>query len=442
VIELVQHLIKPGPAVKLAAQIERLVRDGRIAPEALLPPVREVARVLGVSPGTAAKAYRTLRAQGLVTTDRRRGTRVLPRASEREYAEDPAPAGTVDLQVANPDPELLPDLHRIFASLRAESDSYGGSHLDPALVGQMQDGFEADGIDASQLVVTSGAIATIYRALRTCAGPGDKVAVEDPGFNEHHASVRAHSMIPEPVAVDDQGMLPGSLLAALRSGARAAILSPRFQSPTGAALTRVRAAELRKVLAGHPGVAVLLDDYASLLSDLPYHDCLGKGRSRWLVVRSFNKPISPDLRVGVAAADPETADRLRREVWLADGWVSGYLQRAAAAALSSRSVQALLARSRQTYARRRTALLEALAERGIEARGATGLNVWVPVADEALAVRGLLERGWCVRAGARYRLRSAPAIRITTAQLLPAQTERLADGLLGVLAKGPVGRRP
>src|SRR5229473_5438263 len=123
-IELVQQLIKPGPAVKLAAQIEGLVRDGRIAPEALLPPVREVARAVGVSPGTAAAAYKALRTQGLVTTDGRRGTRVLPRPAQREYIEAPAPPGTVDLQVANPDPRLLPGLRRIFAGIRAESDVY------------------------------------------------------------------------------------------------------------------------------------------------------------------------------------------------------------------------------------------------------------------------------------------------------------------------------
>src|SRR2546429_4001478 len=133
-IELIQKLIKPGPAVKLAAQLEGLVRAGRIAPEALLPPVREVARALRVSPGTAAAAYRALRLAGVVATGGRRGTRVLPRPAQREYAQQPAPQGSVDLQVANPDPELLPDLRRIFAGLDARSDSYGGSHLDPELI--------------------------------------------------------------------------------------------------------------------------------------------------------------------------------------------------------------------------------------------------------------------------------------------------------------------
>jgi DNA-binding transcriptional MocR family regulator len=160
------------------------------------------------------------------------------------------------------------------------------------------------------------------------------------------------------------------------------------------------------------------------------------------LVRSFNKSIAPDLRVGVAAADAETSDRLAREQWLADGWVSIYLQRMAAATLASRSVESILRRARQAYALRRSSLVQALARRGIPAQGTTGLNVWVPVADEAAAVRGLLERGWCVRAGARYRLRSEPAIRITIAELLPDRAERLADDLRSVLEPGLAGRGP
>jgi hypothetical protein len=81
-------------------------------------------------------------------------------------------------------------------------------------------------------------------------------------------------------------------------------------------------------------------------------------------------------------------------------------------------------------------------ERGIEARGVTGLNVWVPLADEAAAVRGLLEKGWCVRAGARYRLRSPSAIRITITQMLPEQTLPLAEDLRSVLANGRGERSP
>ena len=440
--ELVQELVKTGSSVKLEAKLARLVRSGRLAPEALLPPVRELALAIQVSPGTVAAAYKALRAQGLVTADRRRGTRVLPRPAQREYGDAPAPLGTRDLQVANPDPLLLPDLRPIFAGLDARSDSYGGAHAEPALLERMRADFAESGIDGRHVVVVSGAISAIHRGLSACIGRGDKVAVEDPGFNEHHASVLAHGALLEPVALDAQGMLPESLAAALRAGARAVILAPRFQSPTGAALTKARAAALRAVLDQHPEVAVLADDYASLLCEARYHDCFGKGRARWLVVRSFNKPLAPDLRVGVAAADAETCDRIQREQWLTDGWVSIYLQRAAAAALASRKIAALLERARETYASRRTALLEALALRGIAAQGATGLNVWIPVPDEAAAARGMLERGVCVRAGARYRLRSPSAIRLTIAEVPPREAAGLADRLAEVLRASPRSHGP
>jgi len=61
----------------------------------------------------------------------------------------------------------------------------------------------------------------------------------------------------------------------------------------------------------------------------------------------------------------------------------------------------------------RAALLHALARRGIAAHGRSGLNVWVPVPDEERVARLLAEAGWAVRPGARYRQRSAPAIRVT-----------------------------
>ena len=71
-----------------------------------------------------------------------------------------------------------------------------------------------------------------------------------------------------------------------------------------------------------------------------------------------------------------------------------------------------------------------------------GLNVWVRVPDEAATARGLLARGWCVRAGARYRLRSPPAIRITIAELMPDRAEQLADALHDVLSTAVAGRAP
>ena len=44
-------------------------------------------------------------------------------------------------------------------------------------------------------------------------------------------------------------------------------------------------------------------------------------------------------------------------------------------------------------------------------------------------MQALAERGWAVGAGERFRYRTAPGIRVTTAALQPAEAGRLADDI-------------
>jgi DNA-binding transcriptional MocR family regulator len=88
---------------------------------------------------------------------------------------------------------------------------------------------------------------------------------------------------------------------------------------------------------------------------------------------------------------------------------------------------------------RRNALLRELRARGIPAHGASGLNVWIPVAEESATVQSLLHAGWAVKAGERYRIASPPAIRVTTAALPPAQAAKFADALARGLTPGRRG---
>ncbi|MEV0640643.1 hypothetical protein AB0I77_38095 [Streptomyces sp. NPDC050619] len=83
----------------------------------------------------------------------------------------------------------------------------------------------------------------------------------------------------------------------------------------------------------------------------------------------------------------------------------------------------------------RNALLRAFGDRAIEAHGASGMNLWVPVRDESAAVNGLRSYGWWVAAGARFRLASGPGLRISVADLEPADAVRLASDFAAVLGE-------
>ncbi|MFE2189012.1 aminotransferase class I/II-fold pyridoxal phosphate-dependent enzyme, partial [Streptomyces sp. NPDC059455] len=134
-------------------------------------------------------------------------------------------------------------------------------------------------------------------------------------------------------------------------------------------------------------------------------------------MRTVSKHLGTDLRWGALACDRTTLARHDGRMLLASGWVSHVLQETVARLMTDPETQGLVAAARSAYARRREALLAALSARGIAAHGASGMNVWVPVRDEAAVVNGLRTRGWRMAAGARFRLAAGAGVRITTAGL-------------------------
>jgi hypothetical protein len=87
-------------------------------------------------------------------------------------------------------------------------------------------------------------------------------------------------------------------------------------------------------------------------------------------------------------------------------------------------------RAAAAYAERRAALA-ALVD---AAPAPSGINLWIEVPDEQAAVRTLADDGWAVAAGAPYRLSPGPAIRVTTAELLPSEAPRLAAAIERAIA--------
>ncbi|HEX8253839.1 MAG TPA: aminotransferase class I/II-fold pyridoxal phosphate-dependent enzyme [Thermoanaerobaculia bacterium] len=421
---IVQKYIVGGTSVNIAESVESAVSSGRIAAGSMLPPVRGLAAQLQVSPATVAAAYRLLKERGVVVPDGRRGTRVRSAPPLAVPSDVALPEGVRDLSAGNPDPELLPRLPRIDLEQRL----YGDEVNDPELLELAREQFRGDGIDASHVAIVSGALDGIERVLREHLRAGDRVAVEDPSFTGVLDLLNALSLVAVPVPMDDAGLLPNELKKAIRS-CEAVIITPRAQNPTGAALTPRRARELRAVLAARPNVVVIEDDHAGPAAGADYVSVLDKSRTKWAVVRSVSKWLGPDLRVAVLACDARTHSRVQGRQTLGVRWVSHILQRIVVGIWRDRVTQ----RAGRVYTERRDALLHALSERGIAAHGASGLNVWIPVPEESATVQALVQRGWAVKAGERYRIASPPAIRVTIATLEPRDAVQFANDLADVM---------
>ncbi|WP_066953014.1 aminotransferase class I/II-fold pyridoxal phosphate-dependent enzyme [Streptomyces lushanensis] len=435
-----EYRITGRGAAEISASVERAVGAGELAPGQMLPPMRELAVRLEVNPNTVAAAYRTLRERGVIETAGRRGSRVRPRpaGTTRGSIRVDAPPGVRDVSEGNPDPALLPALDGALAAAARhharEPGMYGQPPIDAELARLARADLDADGVPAGPVAVTSGSLDAIERVLVARLRPGDAVAVEDPGWGGLLDLVPALGLRPVPVGLDDDGPLPADLERALRAGVRAVVVTDRAQNPTGAVVGAARAEELRALLATRPEVLLIEDDHGHRIVDVPLHPLAG-ATDRWVLVRSTAKAYGPDLRLAVLTGDAESVDRVLGRQRLGPGWVSRLLQRTVVQLWTSGAVDArVVARS---YGRRRDALIAALAERGVEAHGRSGMNVWVPVADETGAVARLLHAGWAVAPGARFRMATPPGVRLTVSSLTDEDIGPVAGAVASAAGPAP-----
>jgi DNA-binding transcriptional MocR family regulator len=434
-----QYQITGSTALDISGSVEAGVRGGRLVAGAALPPVRGLAATLGVSPATVAAAYRMLRERGVISTAGRAGTRVRarPALQPRQARRLPVSASTLDLSAGEPDPRLLPSLRAALTRINGDPVGYAAAGPLPELLDLARERLAP--VKAPALTITGGALDGIERTLTAHLRPGDRVAVEDPGWANLLDLIAALGLTAVPVPVDDNGPTEAGLAAALAGGVHAAVVTTRAQNPTGAAVSRDRAAALRALLRRHRHVVVVEDDHAAELSPVAPHPLAGATDS-WVFVRSVSKPYGPDLRLAVVAGDEATVARVEGRMRVGAGWVSTVLQRLVLDLWRDPSVPALVRDAAASYAARREALIAALRSRGLAATGRTGINVWVPVADETAALARLRDDGYAVAPGSLFRVNAPPGLRITVSPLDPAQIEPLADAVLRAVRPGPGAR--
>ena len=294
------------------------VRAGVLAAGAQLPPVRELAWALGITPGTVARAYQICTQEGLLRAVVGRGTFVAsssPRLGPREplhidrLPEFDRETGPVDLRSPQ-----LPDVGQTAALARVMIEAagqigrdyleYPGLRRDSVCRRAVVDWLSCcrlGPLTEDDLVLTLGGQNGINIVLSCCLRGERPVVLAEalayPGFRHAARLTRAEVV---PVALDGEGMRADALDAACRRhGGQVVCIAPEAQNPTTARMGLARRHEIVAVARAHD-LQILEDDcYTMPTSGLPGLRELAPERT-WHVT-SLSKPISAGLRFGMVA---------------------------------------------------------------------------------------------------------------------------------------------
>lgn len=428
-------------------RLRQAILAGTFAPGTRLPPTRPLAEELGVARQTVVLAYERLAAEGYVRARVGSGTFVAtdlpdtapapihvpaspaPDLSRRgaalaaipvHAAQDAGPVADASQLLAPgvPAPELFPDaawascMARALRELPAIATGYPDPQGLPALRAEIAAHLAATrGLIAppERIVITAGTQQALRLAGDLVLDPGDPAWVEDPGYIAGRGALRAAGATLIPVPSDAEGLDIAAGIA-IAPTARLALVAPSHATPTGGALPIGRRLALLD-WAARAGAWVLEDDCDSEFrwegKPLPPLASLDRA-GRVIYCGTFSKTLAPALRLGFAVVPAPLITAFVRARTLSDRGPPVMLQAALANFMQSGALAPHVRRMRTEYARRRTALLEALAKHcpavdPIAAPGGLHMVARLPdAADDAAIARRARARGLAVVPLAAY----------------------------------------
>ncbi|HYQ69477.1 PLP-dependent aminotransferase family protein [Actinophytocola sp.] len=376
-----------GLRAQLEDQLRDAIRRGRLAADERLPSSRELARALGLSRGLVQDCYAQLRAEGYLNSRAGSATRVASGVgTQRESSPSPgsrlAPRHPVaDFRHGVPDLRLAPREDWAWAvrevcrtapnSAFDYGDPLGERRLRDVLAAYLR---RVRAVDATgdRVVVCTGMAQALGLSLRALAADGiGTLAFEDPGApGSTIEQAAAAGMATVAVPVDEDGL---DVDALERTGARAVLVTPAHQWPTGVVLAGHRRLALIAWARRHDAV-ILEDDYdAEFRYDRdPVGTLQGLAPDRVVSLGTVSKSLAPALRLGWLVAPGRLLGALTHGKQVADRGSPGLDQLALATLIESGRYDRHLRRVRAEYAARRETLLTAVAAHAPELR-VTGL---------------------------------------------------------------------
>lgn len=320
-----------GPKyVAVIKTIEEAIDTQRLTPGDKLPPVRDLAWRLGITPGTVARAYTILTDNGRLEAQVGRGTFVA------EARPAPAPFAPIEIDAVAHNAERqagpislfsphLPNLgqaeliRRLLAQIAQDPPS-GLMHYPTAVSSEPARRAVLHWLQHTALgpahvndvVLTHGGQNAVLLILQTLLrGRRPVVLVEElsyPGFRRAAEMLRATVV---PVAMDEQGVIPEALdVAAQTHGAQILCTSPEVHNPTGLTTPLER----RKAIAliARARDLQIIDDDCYRVGPAQFLSYRALAPDRGWYISSPSKSITPALRLGFAVAPEGQGGTLRR----------------------------------------------------------------------------------------------------------------------------------
>lgn len=227
-----------------------------------------------------------------------------------------------------------------------------------------------EGITAhpDDVVVTVGSQMALDLVTRIFCDPGDVVLAEAPSYVGALSIFSAYQARVVHVAMDDHGLLPDALQAAVDSCGRAGrpvkflYTIPNFHNPAGVTLAADRRSRIAEICRA-AGIAIIEDNPYGLLGfdDTVQRAIRADDPDNVVYLGSFSKTFAPGLRVGWALAPHAVREKLVLANEAATLNPPVFNQMMISAYLADFDWQSQIKAYRQTYAERRDAMLEALA---------------------------------------------------------------------------------
>jgi GntR family transcriptional regulator / MocR family aminotransferase len=375
----------------LSAEVYRQIRDailtGKLRGGEALPSSRALAGRLDVSRNTIMEAFDRLRAEGFLETRVGSGTFVRAgiasrptsgledsplraRAAWRDIPDGKDLSATsprFDFRPGIPDARLFPFpgwRARHARQLRLERVGKG-SHIDagghPALrhaVARHVSLSRGVRATAKDVFVTNGSQQALDLLIRVLLEPGDRVAVEDPGYPLTGRALQAYGCRVCGVPVDENGLV----VAAIPDGCRMVHVTPSHQYPLGMAMSMDRRQALIE-WARRADAVIVEDDYDSefRFAGRPLEPLQGLDTTgRVIYLGSFFKVMLPTLRIGFAVLPEPLHSAFRKAKYLADWHTEVAGQVAIAEFIDDGLLGRHIRRMQRVYARRHDRILEIL----------------------------------------------------------------------------------